>query len=71
MVVVVVSHVGKLPDERSEAAGESLPLAGLGWCRCDIAADWRESIHPLVDVIRKHRCACGVRAVMDGVGQWW
>ena len=68
---MVVSHAGESSDERAEAAAEGLPLAGLGWNRCDIATNRRESIHPLVDVIGKHHCACGVRPVMDVVGQWW
>ena len=69
MVVVVVSHAGEFPAESTEAAGDGLPLGSLGWC--DVAASGWESVHPLVDVGGEHHCACPVRPVMDGVGEWW
>ena len=70
-LVVVVSHAGKLLEEVAEVAGDGLPLAGLAFYRPDIAADRRNSSHPLVNVVGKHHGAWGIVPVVHGGGERW
>ena len=71
MVMVVTSHAGEFPGETAEGAGNGLPLACLDSLWRDVGVDGRESVHPLIDISRKHHRACGVAPVVDGICQCW
>lgn len=68
VVVVLFSHAGELPAERTKGAGNRLPLAD-GSLRRDVGANGRKSGHPLIDVVREHHLTSTVAPVVYGIGE--
>lgn len=71
MVMMVFSHAGDFPDERTEGAADGLPLARLGSLWCNVAADWWEPIHPIVNVSGQHHLTSGIIPIVNGICERW